>query len=82
LSFDVVCMDGANSFTCDMGANDAKNKAVLDYRYDVVENNGLIYYGGDPWWLDAFIHQQCGKDPFEESHLNLAAETFGEWRPN
>ena len=80
LIFDVVCIvDGVNSFTCDIGGNDAKYKAALGHPCDVLENKGLIYYGDDPWWLDAFINRQCGKDPFEGPHLKLAAQTFGEW---
>jgi uncharacterized protein (DUF362 family) len=78
--FNVVgIVDGVNSLTCNMGANDAEYKAAFGYRYDVLEDKGLIYYGDDPSWLDAFIHQQCGKDPLEEPHLKIAAQTFGEW---
>lgn len=78
--FNVVgIVDGVNSLTYNMCANDAKYKAAFGYRYDVLENKGLIYYGDNLSWLDAFIYLQCGKDPLKEPHLKLAAQTFGEW---
>ncbi len=45
----------------------------------VSEKNGLIYYGSEQLWLDAFIHQQSGKDPSTTEHLNKAAAVFGKW---
>ena len=77
----VGLVEGVNSLTYNMHAKDAKYKAAFGYRYDVLEDKGLIYYGDDLSWLDAFIHQQCGKTPHKEPHLSLAAQTFGEWPP-
>jgi hypothetical protein len=78
--FNVVgIVEGINSLTYNVGAKDAKYKSAFGYRYDVLEAKGLIYYGDDLSWLDAFIHQQCGRAPLGEPRLKLAAETFGEW---
>lgn len=80
--FNVVgIVEGVNSLTYNIYAKDAKYKAAFGYRYDVLEDKGLIYYSDNLSWLDAFVHQQCGKDPFKEPHLKLAAQTFGEWPP-
>jgi uncharacterized protein (DUF362 family) len=78
--FNVVgIVEGINSLTCNVGAKDAKYKSAFGYWYDVLEAKGLIYYGDNLSWLDAFIHQQCGRDPLGAPHLKLAAEVFGEW---
>ena len=52
--------------------------SMFGYDYEVKENLGLIYYGTDPLWLDAFIAAQCGIEPrifrtsvLPESHLSL-----------
>ena len=78
--FNVVGMvDGVNSLSYNAGEETGKHKTVFGYRYDVLENKGLVYYCDDPLWLDAFVHQQCGKDPMEKEHLQLASKTFERW---
>lgn len=78
--FNVVGMvEGVNSLTCNSGKKTGKHKAVFGYRYDVLENKGLIYYCDDPLWLDAFIHQQCGKTPAKERHLRQTSSVFKKW---
>ena len=80
--FNVIgIVEGVNSLSCNIGKETGKYKSVFGYRYDALENKGLIYYCDDPLWLDAFIHQQCGKDPLEEEHLELASRVFGRWPP-
>jgi len=78
--FNVVgIVEGVNSLGYNIGEETGKHKAVFGYRYDVLENKGLIYYCDDPLWLDAFVHQQCGKDPMEEEHLQRASKIFKKW---
>jgi len=78
--FNIVgIVEGVNSLTLFTDGKTGKYKTVFGYRYDVPENKGLIYYCDDPLWLDAFVHQQCGKDPIETEHLQLASKIFGEW---
>jgi hypothetical protein len=52
--------------------------SMFGYDYEVREGLGLIYFGTDPLWLDAFIAAQCGIEPrffrtsvLPESHLSL-----------
>lgn len=78
--FNVVgIVEGINSLSYNIGRETGSHRAVFGYRYDTLENRGLIYYGDDPLWLDAFIHQQCGKDPLDEEQLKLASQVFGRW---
>lgn len=78
--FNVVgIVEGVNSLSYNIGKKTGKHTAVFGYRYDVLENKGLIYYCDDPLWLDAFVHQQCGKSPMEEEHLRVAYKTFRRW---
>jgi uncharacterized protein (DUF362 family) len=78
--FDIVgIVEGVNSLGYNIGEETGKHKSVFGYRYDVLENKGLIYYCDDPLWLDAFVHLQCGKDPMKEEHLQLASRTFKRW---
>jgi len=78
--FNVVGMvEGVNSLGYNIGKETGKHKSVFGYKYDVLENKGLIYYCDDPLWLDAFVHQQCGKSPMEEEHLRVAYKTFRKW---
>jgi uncharacterized protein (DUF362 family) len=78
--FNVVgIIEGVNSLSYNIGEETGKHKSVFGYRYDVLENKGLIYYSDDPLWLDAFVHQQCEKDPMKEEHLQLASKTFRRW---
>jgi len=78
--FNVVgIVEGIDSLGYNIGEETGKHKSVFGYRYDVLENKGLIYYGDDPLWLDAFVHQQCGKDPVKEKHLQLASNVFNKW---
>ena len=78
--FNVVGMvEGVNSLSCNIGGEKWKHKSIFGYRYDVLENRGLIYYCDDLLWLDAFVHQQCGKDPMREAHLQLASKVFRKW---
>jgi len=78
--FNVVgLVEGVNSLSYNIGEETGKHKAVFGYRYDVLENKGLIYYCDDPLWLDAFVHQQCGKDPMKEEHLQWAYKVFRKW---
>ena len=72
-------VEAINSLSHNIGAKSGKKKTKFGYRYDVLEGAGLIYYCDEPLWLDAFIHQQCGKDPMETEHLKEAARVFGEW---
>ncbi len=71
-------VEAINSLSHNIGAKSGKKKTKFRYRYDVREGAGLIYYYDDPLWLDAFIHQQCGKDPIETEQLKDAAKVFGE----
>lgn len=77
----VGLVEGINSLTCEAKGPYKAYKAVFGYKYLVSENNGLIYYSNEPHWLDAFIHQQSGKDPSRTEHLKRAAEVFGKWPP-
>jgi len=78
--FNVVgIVEGVNSLSYHAGEETGKHRSVFGYRYDVLENKGLIYYCDDSLWLDAFVHQQCGKDPMKEDHLQLASKTFRRW---
>jgi len=80
--FNVVgVVEGVNSLSYNVGKENAKHKSVFGYRYDVLEGKGLIYYCDDPLWLDAFVHQQCGRDPKEEAHLQWASKVFTRWPP-
>jgi len=80
--FNVVgIVEGVNSLSCNIGEETGKHKSVFGYRYDVLENKGLIYYCDDPLWLDAFVYQLCGKDPVKEEHLQWASKVLGEWPP-
>jgi hypothetical protein len=52
--------------------------SMFGYDYEVREDLGLVYYGTDPLWLDAFIASQCGIEPryfktsvLPNSHLSL-----------
>lgn len=78
--FNVVgIVEGVNSLSYNIGQETGRHKAVFGYRYDVLESKGLIYYCDDPLWLDAFVHQQCGKDPVKEEHLQRASKIFRRW---
>ena len=72
-------VEAINSLTHNSGNPTAKIKTDFGYRYDVLEQKGLIYYSNDPLWLDAFIHQQCERDPTETEHVRKAAKVFGSW---
>jgi len=78
--FNVVgIVEGVNSLSYNIGLETGKHKSVFGYRYDVLENRGLIYYCDNTLWLDAFVHQQCGKKPTKEEHLHAASKIFGKW---
>jgi uncharacterized protein (DUF362 family) len=78
--FNVVgIVEGVNSLSYNIGGETGKYKSVFGYKYDVLENKGLIYFSDDSLWLDAFVHQQCGKDPMKEEHLKLASKVFRKW---
>jgi uncharacterized protein (DUF362 family) len=78
--FNVIgIVEAINSLSHNIGASSAKKKTNFGYRYDILEDTGLIYYCDEPLWLDAFIHQQCGKNPRETEHLKEAARIFKEW---
>ena len=80
--FNVIgIVEAINSLTHNSGNPTAKIKTGFGYRYDVLEQKGGIYYSNDPLWLDAFIHQQCERDPTETEHLIEAAKVFGSWSP-
>jgi len=80
--FNVVgLVEGINTLTCDRRGVSKPYKAKFGYEYFVSENNGLIYYGDEMHWLDAFIHQQSGKNPDQTEHLIKAANVFGKWPP-
>lgn len=72
-------VEGINSLTCDVKSSNKTYKSIFGYEYLVSENDGLIYYSNEPHWLDAFIHQQSGKNPSDTDHLRRAAEVFGKW---
>lgn len=77
----VGLVEGINTLTCDLQDSNKKCKSVFGYEYGVLEDLGLLYYSDEPLWLDAFIHQQCGRNPSETKHLALAASTFRTWPP-
>ncbi|MHA2007630.1 MAG: DUF362 domain-containing protein [Promethearchaeota archaeon] len=78
--FNVVgLVEGINTLTCNRRGISKPYKAKFGYEYYVSENNGLIYYGNETHWLDAFIHQQSGKNPSQTEHLSKAADVFGKW---
>ena len=78
--FNVVgLVEGINTLTCDRRSVSKPYNAGFGYEYFVSENNGLIYYGNETHWLDAFIHQQSGKNPNQTEHLIKAANVFGKW---
>ncbi|MHA2183310.1 MAG: hypothetical protein ACXAAH_17975, partial [Promethearchaeota archaeon] len=78
--FNVVgIVEGINTLTCNRRSVSKPYKAKFGYEYYVSENNGLIYYSNRIHWLDAFIHQQSGKDPNQTEHLSKAADIFGKW---
>lgn len=78
--FDVTgIVEAVNSLSYNIGDPSAKHKTTFGYTYDVIEGLGLIYYCDDPLWLDAFIHQQCRKNPMKTDHLKEAAQVFGDW---
>jgi len=80
--FNVVgIVEGINTLSCDRRSVSKPYKVPFGYEYYVSENNGLIYYGNETHWLDAFIHQQSGKDPNQTEHLSKAADVFGKWPP-
>jgi len=80
--FNLVGMvEGVNSLSYNIGKETGRYKAVFGYKYDALERMGLIYYCDEPLWLDAFIHQQCGRNPLEEEQLELASQIFGRWPP-
>jgi uncharacterized protein (DUF362 family) len=72
-------VEAINSLSYNIGAKSGKIQTNFGYKYDVLESVGLVYYCDEPLWLDAFIHQQCGKDPMETEQLKEAARVFGEW---
>ena len=60
--------------------------SMFGYDYEVHEDLGLVYYGSDPLWLDAFICAQCGIEPksyrtsvLPEPHLALGYEEISPW---
>jgi len=78
--FNVIgIVEAINSLSHNSGNPTAKIKTDFGYRYDVLEQKGLIYYSNDTLWLDAFIHQQCERDPTETEHLREATKVFGGW---
>jgi uncharacterized protein (DUF362 family) len=78
--FNVIgIVEAINSLTHNSGNPVGRIKTVFGYRYDVLEQKGLIYYCNDTLWLDAFIHQQCERDPMETKHLQEATKVFGSW---
>ena len=78
--FNVVgIVEGINSLSYIVEGKTGKYKTPFGYTYDVLENKGLIYYCDDPLWLDAFVHQQCEKDPMKTEHLQLASTIFEKW---
>ena len=80
--FNVVgIVEGVKTLTCNRRGTSKPYKAKFGYEYYVSENNGLIYFGNETHWLDAFIHQQSGKNPNQTEHLSKAADVFGKWSP-
>lgn len=78
--FNVIgIVEGINTISYNCASPTAKNRSDFGYRYDVLEDKGLIYYGDDTLWLDAFIHQQCERDPMETEYLREATRVFGQW---
>ena len=71
-------VEAINSLSYNIGDKSGKIQTNFGYKYDVLESLGLVYYCDEPLWLDAFIHQQCGKDPIETEQLKDAAKVFGE----
>jgi hypothetical protein len=75
--FNVVgIVEGIRSMTS--AIDKGPHHSMFGYDYDVRENLGLVYFGTDPLWLDAFIGSQCGIEPrffktsvLPQSHLSL-----------
>lgn len=66
--------------------NRGPHHSVFGYDYEVYENLGLVYFGMDPLWLDAFICSMCGVDPrsyrtsvLPQSHLALGYRELLPW---
>jgi uncharacterized protein (DUF362 family) len=78
--FNVVgIVEGVRILSCEPGKGTATHSSKFGYDYDVMEDCELIYYGDNPLWLDAFIHQQCGRDPVKTDHLEHALHVFEPW---
>ena len=78
--FNVIgIVEAINSLSYNSGKPTGKIKTRFGYRYDVLEKTGLIYYCNDTLWLDAFIHQQCARDPRKTEHLREATKVFRKW---
>jgi len=86
-NFNVVGMvEGIRSLTGHIDRGEFHS--MFGYDYEVHENTGLLYFGGDPLWLDAFICAHCGLDPkryttssLRRSHLALGFKELSPWPP-
>ena len=66
--------------------NRGTHHSMFGYDYEVYRDMGLVYYGTDPLWLDAFVAYQCGIDPrsyatsvLPQPHLSLGYDDLKAW---
>ncbi len=84
-TFNVVGMvEGIRSLTGFI--NRGSHHSMFGYDYEVHRDTGLIYFGTDPLWLDAFVACQCGIDPrsyatsvLPQPHLALGYQELDPW---
>ncbi len=72
-------IEGVRTLSCEPGSGTATYSSKFGYDYSVLENCGFVYHGDDPLWLDAFVHQQCGRPPSDTEHLQHALRFFEPW---
>jgi uncharacterized protein (DUF362 family) len=84
-NFNVVgIVEGVRSLTGFI--NRGSHHSMFGYDYEVHRNRGLMYFGTDPLWLDAFVACQCGIDPrsyatsvLPQPHLALGYRELDPW---
>lgn len=66
--------------------NRGSHHSMFGYDYEVHRDRGLVYFGTDPLWLDAFVACQCGIDPrsyatsvLPQPHLSLGYQELDPW---
>lgn len=84
-SFNVVgLVEGINTLTGHI--NRGSYHSMFGYDYEVHENTGIVFFGTDPLWLDAFVCALSRMDPRDnptsaipEPHLSLGYEEISAW---